>query len=96
MSRTRAIWLVARRELIERGRSRAFVLSLALSVGLIAIVTFLPAFLGPAGAKDLGIVGTPPAGTVERIEAVAKAAGQTIRVGSLAARATAVTDHYAC
>jgi ABC-2 type transport system permease protein len=92
MSRTRAIWLVARRELIERGRSRAFVLSLALSVGLIAIVTFLPTFLGPAGAKDLGIVGTPPAGTVERIEAVAKAAGQTIRVGSIADRATAETD----
>jgi len=92
MSRTRAIWLVARRELIERGRSRAFVLSLGLSVGLIAIVTFLPTFLGPAGAKDLGIVGTPAPGTVERIEAVAKAAGQTIRVGSIADRTTAETD----
>ncbi|HEU4571979.1 MAG TPA: ABC transporter permease [Candidatus Limnocylindrales bacterium] len=92
MSRTRAIWLVARRELIERGRSRAFVLSLALSVGLIAIVTFLPTFLGPAGAKDLGIVGSPPPGTVERIEAVAKAAGQTIRVASIADRGTAETD----
>jgi ABC-2 type transport system permease protein len=92
MSRTRAIWRVARRELIERGRSRAFVLSLALSVGLIAIVTFLPTFLGPAGAKDLGIVGSPPPGTVERIEAVAKAAGQTIRVASIADRGTAETD----
>jgi ABC-2 type transport system permease protein len=92
MSRTRAIWLVARRELIERGRSRAFVLSLGLSVALIALVTFLPTFFGPAGAKDLGIVGTPSAGTVERIELVAKAAGQTIRIGTIADRATADAD----
>jgi ABC-2 type transport system permease protein len=92
MSRTRAIWLVARRELIERGRSRAFVLSLVLSVALIGVVTILPTVFGPAGAKDLGIVGTPPGGTVERIQAIAGAARQTIRTTTVPDRATAEAE----
>ncbi len=92
MSRTRAIWLVARRELIERGRSRAFLLSLLLTVGLIALVTFLPSLVGPAGARNLGIVGTPPAGSVERIEQTAAGAGQTVRVATVADRASAEAE----
>ncbi|HET7472724.1 MAG TPA: ABC transporter permease [Candidatus Limnocylindrales bacterium] len=93
MSRTRAIWLVARRELLERGRSRAFLLSLLLSVAIIGIGTFLPTLFGGAGkAKNLGIVGTPPPGVPAAIEAIGKRAGQTIRIGSIADRATADAD----
>jgi ABC-2 type transport system permease protein len=92
MSRTRAIWLVARRELLERGRSRAFVLSLVLSVAIIGIGTFLPTLFGGAGVKDLGVVGTPPTGLVEGIEQIASGAGQKIRIGSIPDETTAEAD----
>ncbi len=61
MSRWRSTWLVARREILERGRSRAFLLSLALTVGLILAGVFLPSVLGGGGADKVGIVGSPPA-----------------------------------
>jgi ABC-2 type transport system permease protein len=99
MSRTRAIWLVARRELIERGRSRAFLLSLLLSVAFIAAGSFLPTLLGGARAKDLGIVGTPPAGVTERIAAIGAQAGQQIRIIPAGDEAVALAglraEHYA-
>ena len=73
MSRWRAVWLVARREILERGRSRAFILSLGLTVALILAGIFLPTILaGPgADAEKLGIVGTPPAGFQARLALVA-------------------------
>ena len=44
MSRWRAIWLVARREIIERGRSRAFLIALGLTVVFIlaGLKVFVP------------------------------------------------------
>jgi ABC-2 type transport system permease protein len=79
MSRLRAIWLVARREILERGRSRAFLLSLGLTVALILGGIFLPALIGrPEAVVKVGIVGTPPA-TFERIlEASATATGTKV------------------
>ena len=73
MSRWRAVWLVARREILERGRSRAFILSLGLTVVLILAGIFLPTILaGPgAGAEKLGIVGAPPSGFQARLALVA-------------------------
>ena len=63
MSRWRAIWLVARREIIERGRSRAFLISLGLTVVFILAGLFLPTFLGGGDrAERLGVAGAPPAG----------------------------------
>ena len=78
MSRRRAIWLVARRELLERGRSRAFLFSVILSVGIIVAGLFLPGLIGGTGAQRLGIVGTPPAGLTDSIDATAKLANVTI------------------
>lgn len=77
MTRWRAVWLVARREILERGRSRAFLASLALTVGLILAGVFLPSILaGPgAGAEKLGIVGAPPAGFQTRLAIIAQQAG---------------------
>ncbi len=46
MSRRRAIWLVARREMLERGRSRGFLISLVVSVAIVVAGVFLPALIG--------------------------------------------------
>jgi ABC-2 type transport system permease protein len=47
MSGTRQAWLVAARELRERGRSRAFLVSLALMLIAVATAIVLPALLDP-------------------------------------------------
>jgi ABC-2 type transport system permease protein len=74
MSRWRSIWLVARREVIERGRSRAFIISLGLTVAFILAGLFLPTILGgPDRADKVGIVGTPPAGFEVALAATAEA-----------------------
>jgi ABC-type Na+ efflux pump, permease component len=85
MNRRRAIWLVARRELIERGRSRAFLLSLLLSVAIIVAGVFLPSLVGGgADAQHLGIVGTPPAALVDGIERSAKNVGIGLTIDGVA------------
>ena len=83
MSRARSIWLVARRELLERGRSRAFAISVGVSVALIAGALFLPALIGRTDRARIGVVGTPPAGVVARLDAVAAATNQEIRTESV-------------
>jgi ABC-2 type transport system permease protein len=90
MSRGRAIWLVARRELLERGRSRAFLLSVVLSVGIILAGLFVPTLIGGGGtgAQHLGIVGAPPSGVSERLAASAKLANLDVRIESVADVAT--------
>ena len=89
MSRRRAIWLVARRELLERGRSRAFLFSVILSVGIIVAGLFLPGLIGGStGAQRLGIVGTPPPGLTAAIDATAKLANLTIAREEVADLAT--------
>ena len=92
MSRRRAIWLVARRELLERGRSRAFLFSVLLSVAIVLAGIFLPTLIGNAAeAQHLGIVGTPPSGLVAGIETSAKAVGATLTVDPVADLATGET-----
>ena len=71
MSRWRSIWLVARREIIERGRSRAFLISLILTVAIIAGGILLPSIVGGGpGMSRLGIVGTPAPGFANNLTAV--------------------------
>jgi ABC-2 type transport system permease protein len=92
MSRRRAIWLVARRELIERGRSRAFLFSLLLSVAIIVAGIFLPGLIGNAsGNQHLGIVGQAPSGLVDHVERDGKLFGLTVTVDSVPDVATAET-----
>jgi ABC-2 type transport system permease protein len=89
VSRRRAIWLVARRELLERGRSRAFLFSVILSVGIIVAGLFLPGLIGgSSGAQHLGIVGSPPASVTDGLAATAKLAGLTVKTESIADLAT--------
>lgn len=79
MSRGRAVWLVARRELLERGRSRAFALSLIVSVGLIVAGIILPSlFGGGPGSQRLGVVGPAPTGLVSGLTATAQLAGLVV------------------
>jgi ABC-2 type transport system permease protein len=90
MSRRRAIWLVARRELLERGRSRAFIFSLLLSVAIIVAGIFLPGLIGNAsGDQHLGIVGQPPNGLVDHVERDGSLFGLTVTVDPVADVATA-------
>ncbi len=84
MSRTRAIYLVARREVIERGRSRAFLIALLATVGLLLVGIFLPTLIGGSNRGErLGVVGTPSAEFAPALQAAARQAGTTIQVESL-------------
>jgi len=59
VSRARQVWLVARRELLERGRSRGFLLSLLLTTGLIVAGAVAPILLfGDEGPLRVGVAET--------------------------------------
>jgi ABC-2 type transport system permease protein len=63
MSRLRAIRLVAMREIVERGRSRGYLLSLLFTVFLIGAGFVIPVLVaGDEQPTRLGIVGEAPAG----------------------------------
>ena len=72
MRRLRSIRLVAMREILERGRSRGYLLSLVFTVFLLVAGFLLPAFLlGRDETPNLALVGTPPAGLEAAIQGVA-------------------------
>ncbi len=75
MSRWRSVWLVARREILERGRSRGFILSVLFTT-LIVVGSFVVpaiAFGGPQVAK-IGVVQPAPNELQPTIVAVGKGA----------------------
>ena len=80
MSRWRAIYLVAKREIIERGRSRAFLISLALTVVFLAAGIFLPTFFDGDEADQLGVAGEAPVGFEQALAATSAQAGIEIDV----------------
>ena len=88
MSRWRAVYLVARREILERGRSRAFLISLAITVFFLVAGIFLPSIIGGDDADTLGIVGTPPAGFEENLQAAADQTGINVAVEPISDVAT--------
>jgi ABC-2 type transport system permease protein len=81
MNDARQIWLVARREIRERGRSRGFLASLLVMLVVVAAAIALPAVLdsGP-GAKDVGFSGDTPPGLTAAVQAQGDAVDTTIRV----------------
>jgi ABC-2 type transport system permease protein len=81
MNGVRQVWLVAAREIRERGRSRAFLTSLLLMLLAVAASIALPALLdrGP-GTKDVGLTGTTPAGLTAALQARGEAVDTTIRI----------------
>jgi len=94
MNGMRQGWLVTKRELRERGRSRAFLASVALMVVTVAATLIIPALFKPGGGtKDVGLTGRAPTALAVTISQQAHAAGITARVhhyGSLAAGERAV------
>jgi ABC-2 type transport system permease protein len=93
---TRQAWLVAAREVRERGRSRAFLASLVLMLLAAATAVALPALLdsGP-GTKDVGLSGPAPAAFGPALEAQGQAVDTTIRLqryDTVAAGQAAVRD----
>jgi len=80
MNGLRQAWLVARREMRERSRSRAFRASVVLMIVAVAAVLILPALLKPDGTRDIGLTGAAPAALAATIGQQARAAGITARV----------------
>ena len=72
MNPLRVIWLVGLREMLERGRSKAFILSLVITQALIIGSFFFHGFLAGEAAKvALGTVGNVPADARLAMTAVA-------------------------
>ena len=93
MTGIRQSWLVARREMRERSRSRAFRVSVVLMIVAVAAMLIIPALLKPGGTKDIGLTGSAPASLPATIAQQAQAAGTTARIhryASLAAGEQAV------
>jgi ABC-2 type transport system permease protein len=94
MNGVRQGWLVARREIRERSRSRAFRVSLVLMVVTVAAALILPALLRPgSGIRDVGLTGAAPPALTATIAEQAHAVGITARVhryASLAAGEQAI------
>ena len=89
MTRLRTIGLVTRRELVERGRSRAFLISVVVSIAIVVGAVFLPSLIGSTAPQHLGVVGTPPAGLTGTVQAAAKQAELTVIVDPVPDVATA-------
>jgi ABC-2 type transport system permease protein len=90
MRRLRAIRLVAMREILERGRSRGYLLSLVFTVFLLVAGFLLPAFLlGQDESPNLALVGTPPAGLQAAIEGAADQYDVTLDISTVPDRAAA-------
>lgn len=89
-SRVRAVRLVAMREILERGRSKGYLISLLFTVFLLAAGFLLPAlFLGNQNTVKLGLVGEPPAALRTALDAVAKQYDATLDISVLADRSAA-------
>lgn len=90
MRRTRAIRLVAMREVVERGRSKGYLGSLLFTVFLLVAGFVLPTvFLGNPDAVKLALVGEPPAGLEVTIQAVAAAFDADLEISTVPDRAVA-------
>lgn len=96
MNSARQSWLVALREIRERGRSRAFVASLVLVVVVVAGSIALPALLTSGnGTKDVAVTGSVPTELTGALQAQGDAVGTTVRIhhyDTLAAGQQAVRD----
>jgi ABC-2 type transport system permease protein len=93
VSARRAIWAVARRELVERSRTRALRISTALIL-LVSVGGAVAAarLTGRTPTDDVGLVGARAAALGPAIQAQARVSGRRARVRVLASVATATRD----
>ena len=88
MSRARSIWLVARRELFERGRSRGFIFSVLFTTTIIIGSFVVPVVLfGDEGPTTVGVVEPTPEQLESAIETTAGVLDQDIAVVTFPDRA---------
>jgi ABC-2 type transport system permease protein len=81
VSRARSIWLVARRELLERGRSRGFILSVLFTTTIIIGSFVVPALIiGDEGPTRVGVVEPAPEGIDSAIETTAHLLDQDVAI----------------
>jgi ABC-2 type transport system permease protein len=81
VSGVRQGWLVAKRELRERSRSRAFLASLVIMVAAVVAAIALPGLIdGSGGSRDVGLTGVTPAALGDAIAAQGQAVGTEIDV----------------
>jgi ABC-2 type transport system permease protein len=81
VSRLRAIRLVAMREVIERGRTRGYVLSLAFTIGLMLVGFIVPSLLvDEATSTRIALVGDTPPALGPALQAAAAATGQELEL----------------
>jgi ABC-2 type transport system permease protein len=96
VSRLRSTWLVARREILERGRSRGYILSLVFTLLLLGLSFALPVLLiGEQDEIEIGIVAGAPAELEAVMSAVAEPYDLTVqptRYPDRAAGEAALTD----
>jgi len=81
MTGFRRSWLVARRELRERGRSRAFIASVVIMIVVVVGAVALPTLIDTTGGtKDIGLTGSTPAALTAAITAQGEAVGTKTRI----------------
>ena len=92
MSRARSIWLVARRELFERGRSRGFIFSVLFTTTIIIGSFVVPVLIfGDEGPTTVGVVEPAPEQLESAIETTAGVLDQEIAVVMFPDRAAGET-----
>jgi ABC-2 type transport system permease protein len=96
MTSSQAIWLVALREIRERGRGRAYLLSTLLLIAMLGLAIALPKLISTGTTTyRYGVVGTPPLGLRSALRSAAEPheADVTVRVYPSRSRAnTALED----
>ena len=91
----RRIWIVALREIRERGGSRAYAISTVLGVLLVVAVILIPSLIRGTKTYHVGLTGAVPASAVAELGAQADAAGhqlETTRYATLDQGERAVRD----
>jgi ABC-2 type transport system permease protein len=92
MSRWRSVGLVARREILERGRSRGFILSVFFTTALVIGSILLPTLLfADDGVTDLGVIGPAPAGLEATLVATAAQFEREVEITGYPDAAAAMT-----
>ena len=87
MSRARSIWLVARRELFERGRSRGFILSVLFTTTIIIGSFIVPVvFFSDEGPTRIGVVEPAPDQLESAIETTANVLDQDVAIVTFPSR----------
>src|SRR6478736_2424540 len=90
MPRWRSIWLVARREILERGRSRGFILSVLFTTLIVVGSFVVPALLfGDASATKVGVVEPAPAALPGAITSAAQRFDQKVAITTFPDKAAA-------